>query len=37
VSVRAWTGSGYAPSLATDFRKADGIWQREPATKLQTT
>jgi 3',5'-cyclic AMP phosphodiesterase CpdA len=36
VSVRAWTGSGYAQSFETNFRKADGIWQRQPATNLQT-
>lgn len=37
VSVRAWTGSGFAQSLATDFRKTDGVWKREPVASLQST
>jgi 3',5'-cyclic AMP phosphodiesterase CpdA len=36
VSVRAWTGNAFAQSLATDFRKVDGVWQREPAANLQS-
>jgi len=36
VSIREWTGSTFAQSLATDFRKVDGAWLREPAANLQS-
>ena len=36
VSVRAWNRDGFAPALATDFRKVDGAWKRVPAASIQS-